>query len=469
MPLIGSFVMPHPPLAVPEVGKGEEAAIPQTLRAYERAGRLARDLAPDTVVLVSPHAMTYYDAFRVCGAERWRADLEVFRAPEAVVDMPCDTELGKAVTQAGLDAGFMTVMEDAGPGETQDHGSFVPLYFLQKYLPDRVKLLRLSFSGLSHEDHVAYGRALGRVFDAWPERVLFVASGDLSHRLRTTGPYGLSRKAPAFEEDLLARLALGALDRVPALDADLCDEVGECGVRSICIMAGVMEGRDYVPRLWSHEDVFGVGYAIATYLPRASAGEEVTLARLSLETRVRLDATLRTDCMPWTRKLRERQAGAFVSLHQTPEEGEEEGELRGCIGTIRASRPNLEEEIIAMAIEAGTEDPRFDPVTPEELPGLVYNVDVLGEAEPISGPEELDVKRYGVIVSNGWRRGLLLPDLPGVTTVSRQIAIAREKAGIYPGEPFSLERFEVTRYPDETRADASMAFPPAEERTEADD
>lgn len=137
-------------------------------------------------------------------------------------------------------------------------------------------------------------------------------------------------------------------------------------------------------------------------------------------------------------ELLQRRAGAFVSLH-------EHGELRGCIGTIAATEDNLAEEIISNAISACSRDPRFPPVTPDELPDIVCSVDVLGPAEDCSFAD-LDPKRYGVIVTSGWRRGLLLPDLEGVDTPEMQVAISRQKAGIAPDEPVQLQRFEVVRH-----------------------
>ena len=133
------------------------------------------------------------------------------------------------------------------------------------------------------------------------------------------------------------------------------------------------------------------------------------------------------------------RAGAFVSIHK-------QGRLRGCIGTIAPTRSSLAEEIIHNAVSAATRDPRFDPIRPEELKWLEISVDVLGEPEPIDSVAELDVKRYGVIVTNGGRRGLLLPDLEGVDTPEQQVEIARRKAGIGPDEAVLLERFEVVRH-----------------------
>jgi AmmeMemoRadiSam system protein A len=134
------------------------------------------------------------------------------------------------------------------------------------------------------------------------------------------------------------------------------------------------------------------------------------------------------------------RAGTFVSLH------DKFGNLRGCIGTIEPTQPNIALEVIHNAISAASRDPRFPPVRADELNNLDIKVDVLTEPEPISGPEELDPKRYGVIVESGWRRGLLLPDLEGVDTVAYQIEIACRKAGIGAKEPKQLYRFEVKRY-----------------------
>ena len=134
------------------------------------------------------------------------------------------------------------------------------------------------------------------------------------------------------------------------------------------------------------------------------------------------------------------RAGVFVSL-------KEEGRLRGCIGTIAPVRASIAEEIIENAISAATKDPRFQAVEPEELERLIYSVDVLGETEEISSEAELDVKRYGVVVSRGYKRGLLLPNLDGVDTVDEQVTIAKRKAGIpEDAEDIRLERFEVVRH-----------------------
>jgi AmmeMemoRadiSam system protein A len=135
------------------------------------------------------------------------------------------------------------------------------------------------------------------------------------------------------------------------------------------------------------------------------------------------------------------RAPCFVSLKTLS------GELRGCIGTIEPSRDTLAEEIIANAISAAINDPRFDPVQPEELSNLRYSVDVLFPPEE-TPMEDLDPSTYGVIVEDkgGDRRGLLLPDIPGIDNAQQQVEIAARKAGIRPDEPVRLWRFKVERY-----------------------
>jgi AmmeMemoRadiSam system protein A len=133
------------------------------------------------------------------------------------------------------------------------------------------------------------------------------------------------------------------------------------------------------------------------------------------------------------------QAGVFVCLKT-------KGLLRGCVGTFQPAEPNVAHEVVRNAISAATCDSRFACIGAHELEALEYSVDVLSPPEAIADKSMLDPKRYGVIVQAGGRRGLLLPDLEGVDTAEAQLSIAMEKAGIAPGTPIKLFRFEVKRY-----------------------
>jgi len=162
----------------------------------------------------------------------------------------------------------------------------------------------------------------------------------------------------------------------------------------------------------------------------------VKLAREAVESYVGQDKVLKPKEL--TDEMKQR-SGVFVSIKK-------HGELRGCIGTFEPGRANIAEEIVANAISSATQDPRFASVVVSELGDLEYSVDILTEPEPVDGIDQLDPKKYGVIVECGFRRGLLLPDLEGVATAEKQIEICRAKAGISADEPIKLYRFQVRRY-----------------------
>lgn len=162
----------------------------------------------------------------------------------------------------------------------------------------------------------------------------------------------------------------------------------------------------------------------------------VRLAKRTVETFVKKGKVIQPKRL--SAEMKEKR-GVFVSIHKL-------GELRGCIGTFESQHTNVAGEIVANAISSASRDPRFLPVTKDELKDLEYSIDVLTKPEPVESQDQLDHKKYGVIVEAGWRKGLLLPDLEGVDTVEEQVGICRLKAGIEPDEEVKLYRFEVRRY-----------------------
>jgi hypothetical protein len=179
-----------------------------------------------------------------------------------------------------------------------------------------------------------------------------------------------------------------------------------------------------------------VGYA-GIIIKGAEMSPLARLAKKAVETYVREGSILE---LPdeFTPEMKE-TAGVFASIHKF-------GELRGCIGTFEPAEKNVAEEVIANAVRSATRDPRFPPVAPNELKDLSYSVDVLTKPGPVASKDQLDPKKYGLIVECGSRRGLLLPDLEGVESVDHQISICCRKAGISPDEPIKLYCFQVRRY-----------------------
>lgn len=180
-------------------------------------------------------------------------------------------------------------------------------------------------------------------------------------------------------------------------------------------------------------------------MPEKQGDAYVALARRTIEEYVRTGRQIQVpEDLP--QEMYEERAGVFVSIKKQDTVKKQDARLRGCIGTIQAVQRCIAEEIIHNAVSAAVKDPRFAPITQEELDSLVISVDVLGGMEPVASPKELDVRRYGVVVTSGYRRGLLLPNLEGVDTVEDQIAIAKQKAGIGWQEDVQMERFEVVRH-----------------------
>ena len=461
MPMLGAVLTPHPPVLLPEVGRGREKEIAATDRAMRAAAEQVARWKPDVLIVASPHTILYGDYFHISPGEAAVGDMSAFGAPQVRIlaryDAALREEIVRRAQQADLKAGFLGQRDPA-----LDHGVLIPLYYLQK-AGVSCPIVRMGLSGFSPLAHYRLGQCVAAAVEALGRRAVFVASGDLSHKLKDDGPYGFVPEGPKFDEAVTQTMASGDFLQFLTMNPALCERAAECGLRSFQMMAGALDGQTVQPQLLSHEGPFGVGYAVALFpvtgrdqtrcfaaaceqaqrdrLAARRAGEDawVRLARLSLETYIRTGSRLETLPEGLPDELTQRAAGAFVSLHLG-------GRLRGCIGTIAPTQKNVAQEIVRNAVSAGTRDPRFPPVHPEELDALEYSVDVLGAPEPVDSPAQLNPKRYGVIVSCGTRRGLLLPDLDGVDTAAQQIEIAREKGGIRANEPYQLERFEVVRH-----------------------
>lgn len=463
MPILAAFMVPHPPMIVPEVGRGSEKQIKSTIEAYERVADEIAALKPDTIIISSPHSVLYADYFHISPGKEANGSFVEFGAPEVRFNVKYDEEFVDYVSMKANESGFPA--GTLGEKKKQlDHGIMVPLWFILKKYSD-FKLVRTGLSGLDLVKHYEYGMMLKEAADSLERRVVYVASGDLSHKLQDYGPYGFAKEGPEYDKRIMDVCSNARFEELFDFDETFCDKAAECGHRSFVIMAGALDGVSVKATQLVHEDVTGVGYGICTFYPQGEdksrcfldvrldkerkllqekkdkSDAYVKLARASAEYFVRGGAHGKVMPVPdWVpQELLDQKAGAFVSIHKF-------GRLRGCIGTILPVRKNLAEEIIRNAVSAVSEDNRFDPVEEDELEWLDINVDVLSAPERIESKDQLDVKRYGVIVQSGYKRGLLLPDLDGVDTVDQQISIAMRKGGIAQGSKVELYRFEVIRH-----------------------
>ena len=460
MGIAAAFMVPHPPLIVPDVGKGEEKKIMDTIHAYHEIGKRIGELKPDTIVVVSPHQTMYADYFHISPGKGAKGDLGQFRAGNVKMEVSYDTEFVKELCRLA-DIGRIPAGTLGEREKRLDHGTMVPLYFVNQYWKE-YQLVRIGLSGLSLTTHYALGQRIQETAEALERKVVLIASGDLSHRLKADGSYGYQKEGPEYDSRIMQVMGSGNFGELLEFPEEFCEKAGECGHRSFTIMAGALDRTGVGAQRLSYEGPFGVGYGICTYTvqgrdlkrnfkeqyedkernkileQREQEDAYVQLARRTIEEYVRTGKKMKMpEGLP--QEIRDRRAGVFVSVKK-------EGRLRGCIGTIQAVRSSIAEEIIENAVSSAVHDPRFSPIGPEELDKLSISVDVLGDTEKINSPDKLDVKRYGVVVTKGCKRGLLLPNLEGVDTVEEQIAIAKQKAGIGEYEEAGLERFEVVRH-----------------------
>ncbi len=460
MGIAAAFMVPHPPLIIPQIGRGQESGIQKTIEGYQEAARRIGQLQPETIVLISPHQIMYTDYFHISPGKTARGDFGRFGAGQVRLEVSYDTafikKLCSAADKRNLPAGTLGERDPS-----LDHGTLVPLFFVEQYWKE-YQLVRIGLSGLSLTAHYELGEAIRETAEALNKKTVVIASGDLSHRLKEDGPYGYQEEGPAYDSRIMSVMEKGDFRKLLDFSEDFCQKAGECGHRSFTMMAGALDGTQVEAERLSYEGPFGVGYGICCYKAfgpdperhfrlqyeaqerkRILEGREqedayVRLARRTIEGYIRTGNLISLpEKLP--KEMYSQRAGVFVSIKK-------EGRLRGCIGTLQSTQPSVAEEIISNAISASVNDPRFSPIEPEELDRLTISVDILGDMEKISSPEQLDVKRYGVVVTSGTKRGLLLPNLEGVDTVADQIAIAKRKAGITEEEPVQLERFEVVRH-----------------------
>ena len=466
MSITAAYMVPHPPMIIPAIGKGSESQITETAKAYEQVAEDIVKQDPETIIITTPHSVMYADYFHISPGKGAGGSFAGFGAPQERFDVIYDTDLVGEICSLSeardFPAGTLGERE-----KTLDHAVMVPLWFIEKAYErlgksKRYQLVRIGLSALPLTDHYRLGQTIQEAVANTGRRAVFVASGDLSHKLQEYGPYGFAKEGPEYDARIMDVCGRSAFGELFDFSERFCENAAECGHRSFVIMAGAFDGQAVDAAALSHQDVTGVGYGICTFYPqgpdenrrfldqylarmetealqrRSQSDAYVQLARQSLERYI-----LRRERIPVPEDLPEEmlhtRAGAFVSIHKN-------GALRGCIGTIGPTTDCVAREIINNAISASTNDPRFPAIRPDELPFLEINVDVLGEPEDIDSKDQLDVKKYGVIVSSVGKRGLLLPDLEGVDTVDQQIEIARQKAGIHRFETMKLQRFEVIRH-----------------------
>ena len=441
--ILGGYLFPHPPIIIPEIGRGEEKKAIKTLEGSENLGKDIASIKPSTIIVITPHGPLFRDAISISMEAKLEGDFRNFGNRSLQFHFENNVDLANKIVEESRkkNLSILEINKDISRKYNidlkLDHGTLVPLYFVNREYQD-YKLIHITYGLLSPKELFEFGKTIQNVVLESEEKAIMIASGDLSHKLSSTGPYSYSPYGEKFDKKIVELLGKGDFKSIVNFDLELSEKAGECGLRSLMVLSGFLDNLKLKSKVLSYEGPFGVGYGNAYFKVVEGESEYVKLARNSLEYYIEKGKVMSTPENLSDKLLKERY-GAFVTIKI-------HNNLRGCIGTIGPTKANLAEEIIYNAIASGTEDPRFNPITKEELPFLEYSVDILYPPEPIKSIEELDVKKYGVIVSKGFRRGLLLPNLEGVNTPEEQLSIALSKAGISKSEDEKIERSPGERY-----------------------
>ncbi|UTC63160.1 AmmeMemoRadiSam system protein A [Treponema sp. OMZ 787] len=455
--LRAAYIAPHPPIIIPDIGRGEEKKIASTSKALKTISEEIRQIEPETIIIITPHSKMHRGAVTINTAKIIEGSMRQFGCPDLNLSANNNTDIVKNIIKKCKKTGFPYAAVDM----SLDHGSFVPLYFIASELSN-FSLVHINYGIMLSAMLEEFGSILSEVIEEKKCKSVFIASGDLSHRLLSTGPYGFAPESLKFDKEFVRIIKEGRLSEFAEISPVLAERAGECGLNSFLVLSGLLSCYEYSQELLSYEGPFGVGYGVARFKVESIRQEEddeeseevfngnkkfilpdsqtkdpyIDLARKSITYYLKYNKFLKCKNADG---IQSGKAGVFVCLKK-------EGTLRGCIGTILPTKSSVSEEIIKNAVSAALHDPRFPPVDLSEMNEIVCSVDILSEPEEIKSVADLDVKRFGVIVSSGSRTGLLLPNLEGIDSVGMQLAIALQKGGISPEEPYTMYRFEVIRH-----------------------
>lgn len=250
-------ITPHPPIIIPGIGKAEDIRqVQKTILAMERLSENLEKAKPDAIIIISPHAPSEADSFGINSARMLEGDLSHFGLDKSF-EFENDLEISRKIKKASL----LKKIDTNCYHSALDHSALVPLYYLTENI--KPKLVHLSFSGLDFSSHYRYGETIGEILESSSKRAAIIASGDLSHRLIPGAPSGYSPRGKEFDQKLIECLKEKKEKDVLNFDRNFILEAGECGLRSIIMLLGIVKKEKYNFELLSYEGPFGVGYMVA--------------------------------------------------------------------------------------------------------------------------------------------------------------------------------------------------------------
>ncbi|OJV62668.1 MAG: hypothetical protein BGO41_15730 [Clostridiales bacterium 38-18] len=480
MALLKGYLMPHAPAFIDSIGEDQLHQVSSTRSAMYKVAEEIAQLRPDVIIVISPHGPIFSDAIAIYDQNTYFGNFKAFGEYNLNYHFEKDTTFinsFKAFNKSEQ-GDFYCLNErqfkEFNTPEALDHGVLVPLHFISQRYND-FKLVAMSYGTFSYYRLMKNGELLSDFISQTNKRVVVIASGDMSHALKDSGPYAFHEDGRKFDQEMQKQLQANKPYEVFKLPRDIIENAKECGLRAYALLMGMLNLYKLNTVMYSYEAPFGVGYLVASLeiLNESKVDEVERLSEFYKQRHAELRKN-EDDLVTFTRRVIEAytitgkrpivsfkddritindlvvrsnrfkqmsqiERGCFVSLNI-------EGSLRGCIGTIAATEQNVIYEIAKNAVSACSKDSRFSPVTIDELDSIEVKVDILSELNPVLNINQLNPRSYGIVVRKGYMQGLLLPNLDGINTVEQQLEIASSKGGFTVDEIEEILYFSVDRY-----------------------
>lgn len=258
MPLTAAALLPHSPLLIPEIGRSNYSFLTKTVEAYKQIAAELKAGLVNTLVIISPHAWTQPDSFILNVAPEMFISLKDFGFIPPKTILNGDALLADQITSALRPEFPLQLISE----EILDHGSAIPAHLLKMALPNLKIIIISPASDLDLKTQFSFGQKLQTVISASDKNIAVIASGDLSHRLKKKSPGGYSPKGTKFDNKLIEYLSEpgSAQDNILKMDQKLITDAGECGLKPLMILLGVLAGRSWQPDVLAYQTDFGVGY-----------------------------------------------------------------------------------------------------------------------------------------------------------------------------------------------------------------
>lgn len=266
--ILGSYLFPHPPIIIEDIGQGEEKKAEKTIEGVKTLARSIRDKAPDTIIVITPHGPLFEDAISISIEDKLKGDFRKFGYWDIRFEYENNMNLTDRIIKNAMKANIEIAQvnrEFAKQHDIEfelDHGTMVPLYFVDKEYKN-FKIVHITCGTLPPRELYNFGMCINSAMEEVEDDAVILVSGDLSHKLSDEGPYSFSPCGEEFDKQIIEILKAGDLESLITFDLELAEKACECGLRSLMIMAGALDKAQFNTEVLSHEGPYGVGYCTA--------------------------------------------------------------------------------------------------------------------------------------------------------------------------------------------------------------